>query len=796
MSPSRHNFSSYPRPPPRHRSLSPRHHSESPADYYDRPPSYSHNDQHYREDEYYARDSRRRPDDPYHRYPPGSSNREYPRDRYQEPYYRSEGHPRDYEYSNRDDYRGQGYQDSGRRFKEADERWHSQQSYAENGHKKFQDRPYISQRRRSADAVGRDVVPLAGLFTTRQNGPDKSADSFKKPDKESSNESMDREADIDSRSRKMRKVESPSESNTSQDTKKQNERIQSTKEEVHSPPKPVQTESQPPVAHMRRISSELFGGSDVSDLPDVSMFNSEEDKIPEIKLEDISTVNPAPASSKDDAKQDADDRKSGSDMDSTDKPKKRRGRPPGSKNKVKPVEEPEVFEEPKPAAEPKEKKIRVSQEEAFTIVKVDKEEGILLSGRKRHIPFSTINNLDRSGRTQIFKYASSGDAPICKAMLEHGALVNAKDYAGYAPLHEACLQGHVEIVTLLLQFGADVNLSGGDGDTPLHDAVSNGHINVVEALLSYGANLEAENERGLKPIDMTDDTDIKQVLTSWSEWIQKVVERSEDGRTLLHKAAQTGEVDQVRELLKYGANVNAQDKDGWTPVHEAVSMGHVGVLEVLLDHGASPNSCGGVNKDTPLKLACSKKSIDCARLLLEYGANLPSDDKVQSFIDSTDLKSFELTDETRKKPSFEYHVLGEPIYARYLQPLKPAPISVPSEPPARRMSTDSVASNLPSSSIAPPSASRGLSREERKLQAIIKTIENMENPDVPALPDPFYGLSIYEAFTPIKPSKRGSSTPLDSTGRKKRGRPKKADGEDLFPEPKRTRRRGILYRFM
>lgn len=122
------------------------------------------------------------------------------------------------------------------------------------------------------------------------------------------------------------------------------------------------------------------------------------------------------------------------------------------------------------------------------------EEGVSLPGRKRPVPYSQVNQKDRSGRTWIFKYASRGDVATSEALLRAGASLRIADNAGWTPLHEACLEGHDKIVELMLAYDAEVDAPGGDGDTPLHDAVGNTHAKVVELLLKHGASMDLVNE--------------------------------------------------------------------------------------------------------------------------------------------------------------------------------------------------------------------------------------------------------------------------------------------------------------
>lgn len=46
------------------------------------------------------------------------------------------------------------------------------------------------------------------------------------------------------------------------------------------------------------------------------------------------------------------------------------------------------------------------------------------------------------------------------------------------------------------------------------------------------------------------------------------------GMAALHEAVLTGNLDVVKLLVKYGADVHQRDEDGWTPLHMACSDGY------------------------------------------------------------------------------------------------------------------------------------------------------------------------------------------------------------------------------
>jgi uncharacterized protein len=57
------------------------------------------------------------------------------------------------------------------------------------------------------------------------------------------------------------------------------------------------------------------------------------------------------------------------------------------------------------------------------------------------------------------------------------------------------------------------------------------------------------------------------------------------GRIPLHYAAADGDGARVQELLRSGADPNAQDDNGWSPLHFAAQAGSTSVIAALLDAG-------------------------------------------------------------------------------------------------------------------------------------------------------------------------------------------------------------------
>jgi ankyrin repeat protein len=85
-----------------------------------------------------------------------------------------------------------------------------------------------------------------------------------------------------------------------------------------------------------------------------------------------------------------------------------------------------------------------------------------------------------------------------------------------------------------------------------------------------------------------------------------------NGMTALMTATLSNQLNVVKFLLSYRANVNAQGNNGWTALMLASLAGDINIVKILLSHGADVNIKSDEG-DTALSIAETNKHINLVR---------------------------------------------------------------------------------------------------------------------------------------------------------------------------------------
>jgi ankyrin repeat protein len=268
-----------------------------------------------------------------------------------------------------------------------------------------------------------------------------------------------------------------------------------------------------------------------------------------------------------------------------------------------------------------------------------------------------INARDRYNSTPLHIVAWSGNTAFAKYLIEKGADVNARDRFGtpliaavedhrdmvelllnskadvhmkspdgFAPIH---LAGNKDIAQILFTHGADVMISGYHGRTPLHEAAMRNRNDIVEWLCAKGVKVNAVDSDLQTPliIAISQPADTEYAKKNSFQTIRILLKygadfnyRTQEGRTILHLAANRSRDDIVELVLQYGADINAKDKYGYTPLHWSVSQKDIKMVELLVARGANVNARNLQGK-TPLydTWGGSKVDMQIAEFLSKHG---------------------------------------------------------------------------------------------------------------------------------------------------------------------------------
>jgi len=243
-------------------------------------------------------------------------------------------------------------------------------------------------------------------------------------------------------------------------------------------------------------------------------------------------------------------------------------------------------------------------------------------------------NLARpSGETPLMTAARTGSLATVKTLLAHGADVNGKERSkGQTALMWAIAENHTEVVRLLVASGAEVNAKSSSGFTPLMFAAQQGNLDAARTLVETGADVRSTDKDGADALIVAIDSIIRDLFepekadASHQAVATYLLEHGANpnsetaGRTPLHSAVWTEQIDLVKALFARGANPNPRLKKpiprvgrflggalevkqvGATPFWLAAHLANVPMMQLLVEHGADPRLASD-DGSTPLMMA-------------------------------------------------------------------------------------------------------------------------------------------------------------------------------------------------
>ena len=133
------------------------------------------------------------------------------------------------------------------------------------------------------------------------------------------------------------------------------------------------------------------------------------------------------------------------------------------------------------------------------------------------------------------------------------------------PLAAALHRGDLDIAKLLYEAGADLDIRNNTNMTLLHAVSEAGSVDIASWLFDHSAYPTIHIKAAAKLLHLA--------VENRDQGHRVTINEADDfQRTPLHLASECGHIEIVRELLRRGADVTAEDWDHRTPLHHASNM--------------------------------------------------------------------------------------------------------------------------------------------------------------------------------------------------------------------------------
>lgn len=174
--------------------------------------------------------------------------------------------------------------------------------------------------------------------------------------------------------------------------------------------------------------------------------------------------------------------------------------------------------------------------------------------------------------------------------------LNIQNYLLQTALHLAVLTGQNEIVDALIKLGVDVTLRDHQGNTALHLSCKLGNFAAVQTIIKH----------------LVHDVNKRNEIFNM---------RNCDGLTCVHIAAMNRKFCILKYMFANGADINVSDaKSGRTALHNAVETNDVQLVNFLLSYSKINVDCKTFSGETPLVVAYWRNFRRIIKMLKSRGA--------------------------------------------------------------------------------------------------------------------------------------------------------------------------------
>lgn len=258
--------------------------------------------------------------------------------------------------------------------------------------------------------------------------------------------------------------------------------------------------------------------------------------------------------------------------------------------------------------------------------------GHLTQITRRRVPLMAAGVMSASLSLATMTYAQGGAEPIPVSKVPVAAQVSQCEDASMGEkktaervVGNAVVRGKVEDPTGAVVPGARVELLSNDGSI-LADAITNGEgIYRIDGVASGSYRLTASSSGFRQHISELSIGDTGERVRNITLEIGAVMGGfaiiGPELEGALAIAVSNEDLEDARQLISRGENVNRKEEDGTTPLFIAIENGDLNMVQLLLDSGAKINT-RNKQRETPLMRIDEDASADLIELLVRYGAKL------------------------------------------------------------------------------------------------------------------------------------------------------------------------------
>ena len=228
-----------------------------------------------------------------------------------------------------------------------------------------------------------------------------------------------------------------------------------------------------------------------------------------------------------------------------------------------------------------------------------------------------LNIQNNNGYTALYIAALLSRVEIAKALIDAGVNLDIQSTIYGETALYAAADKNVEIVKALIEAGANLNIKNHRGYTALHKAVYWNKIKIVEKLINANANLYIKNNEEKTALRIATDRNNREIVRLIKNRI--TLAKIEGNPYCLIEAVRNNDIEQAKDLIKAGADLNIQDGYGRTALHIAAATNEE-TLHELISAGADLNIQDD-NGCTALHMASWWNKMEVVKALIKAGAD-------------------------------------------------------------------------------------------------------------------------------------------------------------------------------